>query len=356
VGDGSESSEKAAPLVCAVVLNFNGRQHLNECFSSLRAQTYPHLEILMVDNQSSDDSVAYTVSNHAYVNVIPAGGNLGWSGGNNVGVREALKRGADFVWILNNDIRVEPDALARLVAYSDTHPDECLLACTFKDYFNPDITTYSFGGIDLDACMAGHALTPAEFRSRSDDRKHVSGAAMFISRDVFERIGLFDERSFIYNDDTDFCLRAAHAGFHQGLAEDAVIHHKESAFSGGKSTTSPWRAYHSCRSGLHFWRKQLGWWKFHRRCCPGYASKWLAAAVKAEAQGNGDVAQVITDAFWYHLQWKKDPLTHPVCPDYMKKLMLSKPWLFTALLSFDARLILRSVRLSIMRQFSHSQS
>src|SRR5215470_14085112 len=105
------SSEK--PLVAVVVLNWNGCNETLACLESLIKLSYPPCDLIVVDNGSTDNSVAAVRSKYPNVEVIQTGKNLGYAGGNNVGIRRALEKGAQYILILNNDTRVSPDAISR---------------------------------------------------------------------------------------------------------------------------------------------------------------------------------------------------------------------------------------------------
>jgi GT2 family glycosyltransferase len=107
--------ENHAPKVGVVVLNWNGKEDTLACLESLASVTYPAFEIYVVDNGYSDGSVPVVRSRFPNSTVIENGRNLGFAGGNNVGIRYALERGADYVLILNNDTLVAPDLLDRMM-------------------------------------------------------------------------------------------------------------------------------------------------------------------------------------------------------------------------------------------------
>jgi len=100
----------APPQVCCVVLNWNGWADTLECLSALKECRYPSLTIIVVDNGSTDDSAARIKSAHPDILVLESGSNLGFSGGNNIGIRHALATGANYVWLLNNDTKPASDA------------------------------------------------------------------------------------------------------------------------------------------------------------------------------------------------------------------------------------------------------
>lgn len=111
------------PLVYIVILNWNGWQDTLACVTSCCALTWPEYRLLVVDNGSTDGSEAILRDRLATGEVLQSGGNLGFAGGNNVGIRHALAAGAEYVWLLNNDTEVAPDALSELVAaLQENHP------------------------------------------------------------------------------------------------------------------------------------------------------------------------------------------------------------------------------------------
>src|SRR5947199_350495 len=106
----------SSPKVACVVLNWNRWADTIECVNALKECIYPQLSLIIVDNGSTDDSLARIRSAHPKVLLLESGKNLGFAGGNNIGIRYALAHGADYVWLLNNDTTPAPDAVAALVA------------------------------------------------------------------------------------------------------------------------------------------------------------------------------------------------------------------------------------------------
>ena len=110
------------PLVYCVVLNWNGWQDTLACLASLMLQDYPSLVVVVVDNCSQNDSVARIKQNYPFIQLLETGANLGFSGGNNAGIRLALENGADYVWLLNSDTFSPPDTVTKLVAKATQKP------------------------------------------------------------------------------------------------------------------------------------------------------------------------------------------------------------------------------------------
>ena len=110
------------PAVCIVILNWNGWQDTVECIESCLRLTYPRFSILLIDNGSSDGSEQALRVSFPQIELIQTGVNLGFAGGCNVGIRRSLQDGADYVWLLNNDTKVEPGALGSLVEVLESEP------------------------------------------------------------------------------------------------------------------------------------------------------------------------------------------------------------------------------------------
>jgi len=218
----------------AVVLNWNGGDDTLAALQSLTA-----VETICVDNGSTDGSDRAVEERFPGVELVRTGRNLGFAGGNNVGIRRAVERGADWVLLLNNDAVAEPGVPAALARAAVARPDAGLLAC--KVLF-ADGETVQYAGARYLAWLGysgrerGHG-GPDRFHEPVDvDR--ADGAALAVSRAAVERAGLLDERLFAYVEDVEWSLRIRRAGFRIVLVPDAVVVHKGSASTGGRASTA----------------------------------------------------------------------------------------------------------------------
>jgi GT2 family glycosyltransferase len=226
------------PKVGVVVLNWNGREDTLKCLESLGRVEYPNWDILVVDNGSEDGSVGAIRERYPAVTVIEAGSNLGFAGGNNLGIEEALRRGADFVFILNNDTVVAPDILGELVAAAQTDPRAGALAA--KVYYMDDPARIWYAGAcwnDMTAAF-GHVgqgmLDDGAQLESIAETAYTCGCAMFIRRSAIETVGAFASEFFLLFEETDWCFRARAAGFRCLLAPGARVWHRVSASFGGQ--------------------------------------------------------------------------------------------------------------------------
>jgi len=229
-------------MLC-VVLSFNGYADTVACLDSLRAVPVPGFDLLVIDNASRDDVAARLAAAYPDVELIVSPENLGWAGGNNLGIRLGMERGYRWICLLNNDtVFPEGQVQAWLDAARAAPPGLLHPAIFYWD--EPEIAQLH---PDLDADRrAGYC--PADGLPGLARMNFAYGACLAVHRDVFARIGVLDERFFLQLEETDFHLRAERAGF-PALCNPAVrIFHKESRAFGG--TRAAIKTYYSTRNTL----------------------------------------------------------------------------------------------------------
>lgn len=267
------------PPVSVVVLNWNGWRNTVECLESLDRLTYPAYEVIVVDNGSTDGSIdrirawakgelpvesrylqprtrhrpvpltevdlaaaaSATASTGAPrespvpltqgVTLIKVGENRGFTGGNNIGMRYALRRGAQWIFLVNNDAVVEPDALSELIRVASAAPDIGMVAPTVLTYANP-------AAVDRLGIVLTKGGLPYERRSAEDGPLLCpDGCAALYSRSLLDAVEsegqYFDEDFFAYGEDVDLGIRARREGFRAALAERGIVYHKGGASLGG---------------------------------------------------------------------------------------------------------------------------
>jgi len=227
-----------APLAFIIILNWNGRQHLQDCLDSLSSVDYSNYRILLVDNNSQDESVVFVKSNYSYIHVIQNEKNLGFAEGNNVGIRYALSQGAKYIVLLNNDTRVEPDFLTRLIQRGEERQEVGVIGGKVLMFSNPRIVNST--GVNLNQFAYGwdrdFGEETQDVRRDAGEVLAVTGCLLVVKREVFERIGLFDSKFFAYFEDMDFCIRVwKHTDFTVEYVPEAVIYHKFSSSYPGES-------------------------------------------------------------------------------------------------------------------------
>jgi hypothetical protein len=211
----------------AVVVSWNGREDTLAALESLRG-----IQTVVVDNGSADGSADAVAERFPDVELIRAGVNLGFAGGNNAGIRRALDLGADWVLLVNNDATVEPGLVEALERAAEARPDAGVLAC--KVLFAGDRVWYGGAGFDPYLGRSRHdRFGEPDTAEAPRDTARATGAGMAASRAAIEAAGLLDEELFLYGEDLEWCLRIRAAGFAIVYAPEARVHHRVTAASGG---------------------------------------------------------------------------------------------------------------------------
>jgi hypothetical protein len=183
-----------------------------------------------VDNGSTDDSATRIKAADQDAVLLQSGENLGFAGGNNIGIRYAIAHGADYVWLLNNDTIPDRNALPALLAKALT--DKTIGAVGSVTYYaNAPCVVEAWGGGRVKLWF-GYGRNST--RPRSDDWfDYLNGTSILISRAALENAGLLDEGFFLYWEDTEFCLRLRNRGWRLAAAPDSHVLHKVNASTGG---------------------------------------------------------------------------------------------------------------------------
>lgn len=236
-----------SPHVFIVVLNWNSAANTISCLNSLNELTYTKFDVVVVDNASSDCSVQEIGNLFPDIEVLQSQSNLGFGGGCNIGIRYALKKSADWIWLINNDAVVDAECLTALVAQGCG--DDRLGAVgsvIYEEDVRDKVQLWGGGCVNLWLGRSQHRQVPGPL-------DFVSGASILLRATALECIGFFDEQSFfMYWEDTDLGFRLRNAGYRLGVAEGSQVWHKQSA-SLGKG--SPLLDLYFIRSAVRFLRK-----------------------------------------------------------------------------------------------------
>ncbi|MBR73437.1 MAG: glycosyl transferase [Dehalococcoidaceae bacterium] len=214
------------PLVSIIVLNYNAGKLLIDCVDSLMKSTYQNLEIIIVDNISSDNSHIECKKKFSEIKLIENMSNLGYCGGNNVGIREAK---GEFIMILNPDTIIEPNSINELVSAYEKNGEGLyqpkILSLNEKEIIQSTgnmIHVFGFG-------FARDKGTKISNKQEKIEKiGYASGTCLFTSKKIFEKVGLLDEFLFLYHDDLDFGWRAAQIGIDSYYIPTSKIYHVES--------------------------------------------------------------------------------------------------------------------------------
>jgi GT2 family glycosyltransferase len=246
------------PLVCAVVLNWNGGQRVADCVRSVLQCAYGNLRVIVVDNASTDDSAACLREEFPRAELILNEVNAGFAGGSNLGIRRALAEGAEFVLLLNNDLILDKSLVSELVAAAAGH--DAGLAVPKIFYQASPRRIWSAGAVQR---RFPPRITMIGLRQEDGPRYSVErtvdcavGCAVLVRAGVFQGAGLLDECYFMYFEDYDFSLRARNAGYKIVFAPKAMAWHAVAASTGDNSGRM-WSLW--ARSLPRFYLKNYRW-------------------------------------------------------------------------------------------------
>lgn len=245
--------------VAVVILNFKTAQETLTCLKSVQNSNYPEIAIYIVDN-NSNDGLATQLQNQPGIFYIQSQENLGYTGGNNLGIKQAVKDGATAVLVLNPDTIVAPTCISEMASQLE---DPVVGIVGPKILFQDRQTIWYAGGIlDLKNVIGQHRGVNEKDNGQYEqivETDFITGAAMLIRTAVLEKVGYFDDRFFLYYEDSDLSYRAKKAGFKLIYNPEAVVYHDNAKATGLGSSLQD---YFITRNRLLFASKHL---KFRTR-------------------------------------------------------------------------------------------
>jgi len=246
--------------ITIIIVNWNTKDLLQNCLNSIYKTVQDiAFEIIVVDNASHDGSMEKLERNFPSLHFIENPVNYGFAKGMNVGSQYALSQGAEYVFLLNNDAVIDIDCIK--VLFSMLKDDSAGIAGPRIFYYKQPQKVWQGGGY-FSRLKTG-VVVPEKNKlidKCNEELRQVTfltGCAMLIKREVFEKVGLLDEDYFLYEEDVDFCLWAARAGFKLLYVPSAKMWHKIETIP--KDRTSPFILYHMARSRIIFLRKNFSW-------------------------------------------------------------------------------------------------
>jgi len=277
------------PLVSLIIPNWNGAHHLPTCLESLRRQTHPHVEVIVADNGSTDDSLELLSRDYPEVEVLALGENRGFAGACNAGMRVAQ---GEFIVLLNNDTEADPHWLQEIVAAFQRHPEAGIVASKMllfdqRDTFHTAGDFYRVDGIP------GNRGVWQQDVGQYDQEEYVfsaCGGSAAYRKTMLDQVGLLDEGFFFSCEDVDLAWRAQLAGWRCVYAPRAVVYHKLSATGGGVTAS-----FYDGRNFIYLlvkdypgnlWRTH--WWPILRaqlRITADALHAWRGEAARARLRG-----------------------------------------------------------------------
>jgi GT2 family glycosyltransferase len=251
----------STPSVFIIILNFNSKEDIFDCIESVLVQNYKPFEIIIVDNGSIDDSVKELKQRYPEITLIENGTNLGYAQGNNIGMRYALDKGADYVVILNPDTVVNENWLSGLISTGERYKDVGIIGSKLLMFYNPDLIN-SYGHNLTCIAMAydnGFGKVDGADFGKEKEVMSVCGASFAIKSAVIKKVGYLDKIYFNYYEDVDYCIRSIYAGFKVMVTPDSVVYHKVSK---GTASSSSKAIFWSKRNQYLFMLKYFPFSKF----------------------------------------------------------------------------------------------
>jgi len=248
--------DTASPKICAVILNIADTGGLVACLLSLDKTVYPNLEIIVVHNGPYKGEFENEIrrASAKIAEVVFTESNAGFAAGNNTGIKRALKNGAEYVLLLNDDTAAAPDFIDCLVSEARKDPARDMLGPRINYFSDPEKIWFSGAIFNREECVfsfpGADQLEAVYGQQEPAETAYVTGCALLASRKLIETVGMLDERYFLYWEDADWGLRALKAGFAPLVVPAAKVLHKVSSSAGGND--SPLKIYHKTRGQLLF--------------------------------------------------------------------------------------------------------
>lgn len=245
-------------MVDILILNWNHADDTLALLASCVGVQTAVRQVVVIDNGSTDDSVQRIAESYPSVLLLETGENLGFAKGMNVGLRQVLVAGAEWVLMLNNDTRLAPDMVETLLRATQT-AEACASAPIICYASDPEII-WSAGAFRQTATndIQGHQIGQRYQNLPPYEVDYATACALLLHRDCLQDVGLFDEQFFMYYEDLDYCWRLQNQGIPILVVPQARLWHEVAQTIGG--TDSPSERYWMARSSVLFFRKWTAGW------------------------------------------------------------------------------------------------
>jgi hypothetical protein len=256
------------PLVSIITVNYNALEVTCELLNSIRNNTYANVEIIVVDNASKENPEGFLKKHYPEVKFIRSELNLGFAGGNNLGIRESS---GDFLFFLNNDAELTEGAIETLLALFGSVPHLGIVSpkiCYHKSEAGANHVIQYAGTTPVHPLTArnrtlGAGQIDTGQYSQANPTAYAHGAAMMVPGEVIDRVGKMPESFFLYYEELDWCEQIRREGFQVYVEPRACIYHKESFTV---SRNSELKTYYLTRNRLFFMRRNRKWWQWAAFC------------------------------------------------------------------------------------------
>ena len=240
------------PLVAIVIVNYNGYELTSDCLRSFAEITYPRYVLIVVDNASNDNSTQKLQEEFPHVHYLQNEFNLGFTGGNNLGIQKAADLGSDYIFFLNNDTIVSENILSELISFVSHNPKVGIVAPLTYYYESRDIISFGGGNINRNTGMYSQqnkGKTIEQLEEQVIYCSFIEGAAMFMSTSLAVEVGGFSDVYFLTSEESELCIRVSDKGYKLVVITTCSVWHKVSQTLKGGSTL---RDYFIFRNKLLF--------------------------------------------------------------------------------------------------------
>lgn len=248
-------NKSETPLVSIITVNYNNAGVTSELLASLRSISYPSLEVIVVDNGSDENPTAALAKEMPAAKIILSKENLGFSGGNNLGINAAT---GEFLFLVNNDTEFTEGLIEGLLEIFRQYPDAGMASPKIHYFFHKGTIQYA-GYNAVDGFTGRNTMVGSREIDRGQydavaETSYAHGAAMMISRKALEKVGLMPEIYFLYYEELDWSEQFKRQGFKIYYQYKSLIYHKESMTTG---KNSPMKTYYITRNRLLFMRRNV---------------------------------------------------------------------------------------------------
>lgn len=263
------------PKVWIVVLTWNKIDCLEDCIKSLLKINYPNYKIIVVDNASTKGSLEQMQHDFDFIKFIRNKENLGYAGGNNVGIKFAIENGADYILLLNDDVVVDPNFLEELVNVAENEMKIGIVGPAIYYFEEPSKLYQSYGKFNPYFGICYKSLAKI---SKPVEVDYIYGTALLVKKEAILKAGLLDVNFFLYEEEKDWAYRIKKKGYKIVYVPSAKVYHKVSkSFSGW---VNPIVLYYNTRNELLFARKHLNPLRFFPLWVPRFILRILRYALK----------------------------------------------------------------------------
>jgi GT2 family glycosyltransferase len=244
------------PLISVVTLTWNTTAITGDFLRSINDHCqYPNLEIIIVDNGSAEDPSAFFRAIRPDVQVILNGVNLGFTGGNNIGIKAAK---GDYLFIVNNDTEFTPGLLEGLVEVFEQHPDAGMVSPKFHYFYHKGTIEYA-GYHPVNPFTGRNSMVGCKEKDCGQYETlcathYAHGGGMMVSRKVINEVGALPEEFFIYYEELDWSEQIKRKGYTIYYQPKSLIYHKESMTTGKES---PFKAFYHTRTRILFMKRNM---------------------------------------------------------------------------------------------------